>query len=494
MQQRSDARHLFADDAESALLATILQRPGLADRVRHLPPEHFASPHRQYVFRAILEATAEPLGDVVALEAAAEVLRRDGHLSAIGGARGLAELASEAITSQPEQMAAEITRAHAAREIATGLESLQRELSPGNLADVQDRLRELSRMAETAGQDSALGVLTMDTVEAEDLRWLWPGWLCSGKFHLIAGQPGQGKSFALMDLAARLSTGKVWPDGESVGPPGDTLLMAAEDDPADSIRPRLDAANADPSRVHLLQSVSRRDDQGRFRPQPVDIQRDFTSIGRHLKQNSDIRLVIVDPMAEFMGTADSNSTEQVRSALAGLLAAAAEAGAAVIGVNHFRKATGTSAIDKSGGSGAFMARARVGMVLVADQEDASRKLLLQVKNNLAPQPEGLAFEIVDGRVHWSADRVTISADEAIQPRKGPAPTARHDAEDWLRDRLRDGWVESRTIDTEGQQMGFSIGTLKRARQSIGAKSEQRRNGGKSAWWVGLPVDNHQSDF
>lgn len=492
---QAGGQRLFADESESCLLATVLARPEQADRVRHLPAEHFASPENRLVFAAVMEATETSLDGEAAVVAVAEILRRDGHYSTIGGTDSLLTMMQSGITSQPEQAAREISQAHAAREIAAELEQVRRELSPLNLSGIGERLQFLSKMAESGGQASTLGIRTMADVDAEELRWLWQDWLCRGKFHLFAGPPGQGKSFCLMDLAARLSNGTVWPDGTPVGEPGDTLLMCAEDDPADGIRPRLDAANADCRRVHLLESVARPDDQGRFRPQPVDIQRDFTNIAQHFKSHPDIRLVVIDPMAEFMGRTDSNSTEQVRNTLSGLLNAAARHGVAIIGVNHFRKAASTSALDKAGGSTAFIARARIGMTLLPDPDDPDRKLFLQTKTNLSRKPDGLAFSIVNSQVHWSGDRVTITADEAIQPRKGPAPSARLEAEDWLRDRLQDGWVESRTIDAEGQQMGFSIGTLKRARQSIGAKSEQRREGGVSAWWVGLPVTiYHDGDF
>src|SRR6478672_10265157 len=100
-------------------------------------------------------------------------------------------------------------------------------------------------------------------VAPQPVRWLWPGRIALGKLTLICGDPGLGKSFLTLDLAARLSAGRAWPDGAApVAGAGSAVLITAEDDAADTIRPRLDAAGADVSRIVALDSVVWRDERG----------------------------------------------------------------------------------------------------------------------------------------------------------------------------------------------------------------------------------------
>ena len=81
-------------------------------------------------------------------------------------------------------------------------------------------------------------------VQPSEIRWLWPGRVPLGRITLLVGRPGEGKSFLTTDMAARVTTGTPWPDGSEC-PKGSVILISAEDDPGDTIRPRLDAHHAD---------------------------------------------------------------------------------------------------------------------------------------------------------------------------------------------------------------------------------------------------------
>jgi putative DNA primase/helicase len=91
-------------------------------------------------------------------------------------------------------------------------------------------------------------------IKPESLRWLWPGRIPLGKLTLLVGDPGLGKSLTTIDVAARVSRGIAFPDGQPCEP-GAVLMASAEDDPADTIRPRLDAARAEVNRVHTLEGM-----------------------------------------------------------------------------------------------------------------------------------------------------------------------------------------------------------------------------------------------
>jgi hypothetical protein len=97
----------------------------------------------------------------------------------------------------------------------------------------------------------------LSAVRVVNLDWLWPGYLARGKLALLDGDPGLGKSLIALDLAARLSRGGPLPDDATLPNPGTTVVLSAEDDAADTIRPRLEAAGADLSRVVLPRPAGR---------------------------------------------------------------------------------------------------------------------------------------------------------------------------------------------------------------------------------------------
>jgi len=122
-------------------------------------------------------------------------------------------------------------------------------------------------------------------VEPEEVRWLWPGRIALGKLMLLAGDPGLGKSFVTLDMAARVSSGAAWPDcPETYNPAGGVVLLSAEDDLADTVRPRLDAAGADVNRVVALQAVrSVEPDTGAERRDPFNLATDLPELERQLR-------------------------------------------------------------------------------------------------------------------------------------------------------------------------------------------------------------------
>ena len=89
------------------------------------------------------------------------------------------------------------------------------------------------------------------TYTVEPINWLWPGWLARGKVHILAGAPGTGKTSIAMALGATITTGARWPDG-TPAEPGEVLMWSGEDDPSDTLIPRLMAVGADLERVHII--------------------------------------------------------------------------------------------------------------------------------------------------------------------------------------------------------------------------------------------------
>ena len=388
-----------------------------------------------------------------------------------------------------------------ARQVARALHRIARKVRllelPGEGKDVtdwieaggtRDQLVDLARSAPPwepdakrgDGSDSLVMIPLVD-VAAKPVVWLWPDRIPIGKITLIAGAPGLGKSLVTLDIATRVSAGLRWPDGERIRcSPGDVVLLSAEDDVADTIKPRLIAARADLGRITFLESRRTFDQKaGREILMPFSLERDVPLLQDALLQKPDCRLVIVDPITAYFGRADSHKNSDVRALLAPLAAMAAKAVVAVVAISHLNKTVRQGALERVTGSIALPAAARAVHLVTKDKDDPERRLFLPGKNNLAPDTPGLAYRAKvcrDGvRVAWEADPVTISIDEALRRtgrRPGPEPGEREEAEEWLRGYLQDGPKPARKLFQEAQRDGISRSTLKRAKAAMPVESHK----------------------
>jgi hypothetical protein len=202
-------------------------------------------------------------------------------------------------------------------------------------------------------------------------------------------------------------------------------------------------------------------------------------------------LVIIDPIGSFIGArVDAHRDNAVRGVLAPLAALARRTGAAVLLVAHQRKGNALHADDLVLGSRAFTGIARSVLHLMRDPDDDDRRLVLPGKINLSHPAPGLAFSIAGDppAVRWEDDPVTLTADSILAAhaeRGSGRRTERDDAEDWLRCFLSDGARTAREVEHEAREAGVSIGTLRRAKASIGVVSLKSSFGGQWEWM--LPI-------
>jgi AAA domain len=325
---------------------------------------------------------------------------------------------------------------------------------------------------------------------------------------LIAGEPGLGKSQLTASLAATVTTGGQWPCATDRAPLGSVVILSAEDDASDTIAPRLKAAGADLNRVQVVSAVNASDGKTTSR-RSFNLQTDLDLLERAMRQVGDVRLVVIDPITSYLGKGvDSHKNAEVRSVLEPVAEMAARWQAAVIGVTHFSKGGGTSAINRFIGSIAFIAAARAAFVVTADpdSEDDARRLFLPVKNNLAAKGEGLSFRIEQhllenglcpSVIEWGSDVVTQTADEilAATAEAGDSPR-RTEAEDFLRSSLADGPRPTKGIQDEAKEAGISWRTICRAKRDMGIKAKAvatPRVGGEdppiNRWYWSLPDDS-----
>ena len=297
-----------------------------------------------------------------------------------------------------------------------------------------------------------------------------------------------------MDVAARVSTGSPMPDGSpGIAGGADVILCNAEDDPGDTLRPRLDAAGADVARVHHLSGV-RDDDESAERAFTLA---DVPALADALEANPDVALVVLDPIGSFISGADSHRDNEVRAMLAPLVKLAADHDVAVLLVMHKRKSVSRNADDTVLGSRAFTGVVRQVWHLARDPDDESKRLMLPGKCNIAAVAEGMRFGIVGddqrARVAWDRDPVRMTADDAMSAEIDRAAaggddehTARDDAKHLILTVLRDGPREVRELEREAKAAGISItGALRRARGELCERPERDGFGKAGRWTIRL---------
>lgn len=335
-------------------------------------------------------------------------------------------------------------------------------------------------------------VVRLSEVQPEPISWLWEGRIALGKLTLIAGDPGLGKSLLTATFAAHISKGYPWPVDGTVPPVGDVVLLSAEDDPADTIRPRLDAAGADCSRVHILRAIKEQDDDGVPTQRMFSFKRDLVALEGLLKSLPDCKLLVVDPVSAYLDGADSHNNTDVRGLLAPLAELAAQYKVAVILIQHLNKGGGGSAIYRSIGSIAFIAAARAAYVITKDTENPLRRLFMPAKNNLAQDSTGLAYAVITAEngapvIVWEKVPVEITADEALaQPDSNEERTNNDWAVLFLQDLLENGRVLATEVHKKASSARITTKILRRAQSKLGIVPFKDKTIFNGPWWWVLP--------
>jgi putative DNA primase/helicase len=334
------------------------------------------------------------------------------------------------------------------------------------------------------------------TMTPEPIKWFWDGWLARGKLHILGGAPGTGKTTLAMSLAATVSVGGRWPDGTRSAA-ASVVIWTAEDDPADTLAPRLALAGADLDRVSFLTGV---DLQGELRA--FDPAYDIVHL-REALMSTDVGLLIVDPIVAAI-SGDSHKNAEVRRGLQPLVDIAAEMGVAVLGITHLSKGTaGRDPLERLTGSLAFGALARVVFIAAKHQDQGDgtgqdTRLFVRVKSNIGPDGEGFQYSVEQGEVtscpgvvgsavRWGAAlhgeaRELLSDADASPDSNGDSV---HDAKAFLADLLSDGPVPVKAVRADAEGAGYTWATIRRAQKAIGVEAvkEGGHFGGSAQKWV-----------
>jgi len=359
-------------------------------------------------------------------------------------------------------------------------------------ADIEALPKLVTGTAVTATDSAGVAFRCMADIEAKPIDWLWPGKIARGKVTMLAGNPGLGKSQVTASLAAIVTTGGQWPVDRVRCKPGSVVFLSAEDDAADTIKPRLLAAGADVAKVFVIDAV--RDGfsaEGEPIARHFNLKADLGKLGALLETLNNVALIVIDPITAYLGETDSHKNAEVRALLAPLGELAARHGVAVVCVSHLNKGGNSEALMRVTGSLAFVAAARAAFIVARDSEDNNRRLFLLLKNNIGKDESGLAFRVESHQlpggietscVVWESEAVTVTADEALIP-EGSADdrSERQEAVDWLRDLLTDGPQSSKDLQRYAKDAGLAWATIRRAKDALGIKPAKTRFDGGWEW-------------
>lgn len=256
-------------------------------------------------------------------------------------------------------------------------------------------------------QKAELKLIKMSDVQSQEIEWLWYPFIPYGKLTIIQGDPGDGKTTLVLNIAAKLSNGIGIDEAMKVSEPVNIIYQTAEDGLADTVKPRLESAGADCTKIIVID----------------ESEKSLSMIDERLEEaiiKTNARLLILDPIQAYLGgEMDMNRANEARDMTKKLGLLAEKHKCAIVLIGHMNKAAGNKAAYRGMGSIDFFAVARSVLLVGRVEGQENIRAVAQIKNNLAEFGHSKAFELKDGSFHWMGD-YEITADELLG---GYAPKA-----------------------------------------------------------------------
>jgi putative DNA primase/helicase len=366
----------------------------------------------------------------------------------------------------------------------------------GDAADWQGTPDELRAALEAAPEwkpkpdlpDAEISDVCAAYVETKPVEWLWRGRIPKGKLTMYDGDPGVGKSVVTMDIAARVSAGRTFPDGAPCET-GNVLIVNVEDAIDDTIVPRLKAHGADLDRVFIFSTVP----DGKGGTRLLNLPDDLLLLENKVIQREAV-LLIIDPVMTMLG-GDANKDQEARKALTPIRDMAERTGAAVVSVRHLNKSVGLKAIQRGGGNMGLIGVARAGSFFAEHPDDDSLRVMAPHKSNLAEKLPSLSYRIITSAVHDTArvEWTGVSSHDANSLAAGPGnPQEKSEldaAKEFLTDELGSGPLWAKQVFRDAREAGVTEKTLYRAKAALRVRSQKH---GTEGWIWRLP-DNGPED-
>ena len=315
-------------------------------------------------------------------------------------------------------------------------------------------------------------IIRMSDVELTPVEWLWKPYLPFGKLSVLQGNPGEGKTYFAMHLAAACTNGKLLPNMERMEP-FNVIYQTAEDGLGDTVKPRLTEAGADLDRVLVI------DDSD------VQLTLSDERIEKAIVENN-ARLVIIDPIQAYLGAdVDMNRANEVRPIFMRLGQVAQRTGCAILLIGHLNKAAGMQSLQRGLGSIDIAAAVRSVLFIGKLKHDPTMRILTHEKSSLAPPGVSLAFSLGDEDGFRWVGEYDITADEMLSGIEPQRETKTQQAKDLICALLAEGkQVLSEDIDKAALERGIPGRTVRDAKRELGdALKSKIVEGRKKVFWM-----------
>ena len=339
-------------------------------------------------------------------------------------------------------------------------------------AEIPNRNYFKSIVLKEPSKPETVKIIRMSDVELTPVEWLWKPYLPFGKLSVLQGNPGEGKTYFAMHLAAACTNGKLLPNMERMEP-FNVIYQTAEDGLGDTVKPRLIEAGADLDRVLVI------DDSD------VQLTLSDERIEKAIIENN-ARLVIIDPIQAYLGAdVDMNRANEVRPIFMRLGQVAQRTGCAILLIGHLNKAAGMQSLQRGLGSIDIAAAVRSVMFIGKLKHDPTMRILTHEKSSLAPPGVSLAFSLGDeGGFRWFGE-YDITADEMLSGIEPQRETKTQQAKDLICTLLAGGkQVLSEDIDKAALERGIPGRTVRDAKRELGdALKSKIGEGRKKVFWM-----------
>ena len=276
-------------------------------------------------------------------------------------------------------------------------------------------------------QKTELKMIRMSEVESQEVKWLWYPFIPYGKLTIIQGDPGDGKTTLVLNIAAKLSKGECLDSDMDVQEPVNVIYQTAEDG--------------------LEEALAK----------------------------TGAKVLILDPIQAYLGGGmDMNRANEARDMTKKLGALAEKYQCAILLIGHMNKASGNKAAYRGMGSIDFFAVARSVLLVGRIEGEPNTRAVVQIKNNLAAFGHPKAFMLSETGFHWLGD-YEITADEVLG---GIAPKANklEQAKQMLRELAETtNMVQSNEVFEMADEQGISKRTLENAKKELGIRAKKINN-------------------